>query len=223
MTDPNGLVTTFTYNAADLLVSQTETPPPGGGLTRTTTFTYDAAGQLTQMVTPNGITLTLDYDPKGRLIRVTDNLNQKVEYTYAAEGNLTQTDVKDPDATLATTVQQTFDNLNRLQSISQPHVPGTDSVTQVQYDDAGNQVGQTDPNGNVSSSSYDPGDRLIQRNRCRHRNHYPRLRRQLHPGCQRKYHPKNQRSRTRDQLGLQYPGTRNSDDRSERAGDNVHL
>ena len=162
MTEPNGLVMTYTYSAADLLAMLTETPPPGGGLTRTTTFTYDAAGQITQIITPDGITLTLDYDPHGRLIRITDNLNQKIEFAYDGEGNRIRTDVKDPDGTLATTVQETFDNLNRLLTVAQPHVPGTDSITQLQYDNSGNATGQTDPNGNVSSGSYDPGDRLAQ-------------------------------------------------------------
>ncbi len=162
LTDPNGLVTTFAYDAAGLLISQTETPPPGSGLTRTTILAYDAAGQLTQVLTPNGIGLSMDYDPKGRLIRVTDNLNQEIEFAHDGEGNLVQTGVKDPDGALATTLQQTFDNLGRLQSTSRPHVPGTDSVLQLQYDNSGNATGQTDPNGNVSSSTYDPGDRLDQ-------------------------------------------------------------
>ena len=160
MTDPNGLVMAYTYGAADLLATLIETPPQGGGLTRTTTFAYDQAGQLTQTVTPDGVTLTLDYDANGRLIRSTDSLSQKVEYTYDGGGNRLRTDVQDPDGTLATTVQETFDNLDRLLTISQPHVPGTDSVTELQYDSAGNATGQTDPNGNGSSSSYDPGDRL---------------------------------------------------------------
>ena len=161
-TDPNGLVMTYTYSAADLLATLTETPPPGGGLTRTTTFTYDAAGKITQIITPDAITLTLNYDPNGRLIRITDNLNQKIEYAHDEEGNRIRTDIKDPDGTLATTVQETFDNLDRLLTVAQPHVPGTDSITQLQYDNSGNATGQTDPNGNVSSSSYDPGDRLAQ-------------------------------------------------------------
>ena len=162
MTEPNGLVMTYTYSAADLLATLTETPPPGGGLTRTTTFAYDAAGQITQLVTPDGITLAADYDPSGRLIRITDNLNQKIEYAYDGEGNRIRTDIKDPDGTLATTVQETFDNLNRLLTVAQPHVPGTDSIAQLQYDNSGNATGQTDPNGNVSSGSYDLGDRLAQ-------------------------------------------------------------
>ena len=66
------------------------------------------------------------------------------------------------NGTLAITVQQTFDAIDRLQSITQPHLPGTDSVTQFQYDGMGNATGRTDPNGNVLSSTYDPGDRLAQ-------------------------------------------------------------
>ncbi len=162
MTDPNGRVMTYTYNAADLLATLIETPPPGGGLTRTTTFTYDAAGQITQLITPDAITLTLDYDPNGRLIRITNNLNEKIEYAYDGESNRIRTDIKDPDGTLATTAQQTFDNLDRLLTVAQPHVPGTDSITQLQYDTSGNVIGQTDPNGNLSSISYDAGDRLAQ-------------------------------------------------------------
>ena len=100
MTDPNGLVVTYSYSAADLLATLTETPPSGGGLTRTTTFTYDAAGHVTQIITPEAINLTLDYDPTGRLVRITDNLNQKIEYAYDGEGNRIRTDIRDPDGML---------------------------------------------------------------------------------------------------------------------------
>ena len=162
MTDPNGLVTTFTYNAAGLVGTQTETPPVGGGQVRVTTFSYDDAGQLTQSVSPDGITLTMDHDIRGRLIRTTDNLGHKVEFTYDGEGNRIQSDVIDADGTLATTVQQSFDTLNRLAAIQQPHIPGEDSITTFQYDGTGNQIGQTDPNGDPSLSVYDPENRLIQ-------------------------------------------------------------
>ena len=52
MTDPNGLVTAYTYDLRGRVLTITETPPVGSA--RTTTFTYDDAGQLKTATSPNG-------------------------------------------------------------------------------------------------------------------------------------------------------------------------
>ena len=160
-TDANGLVTTYGYNADGLLVTLTETPPVGGGQTRSTTMTYDAAGQTKSITTPDNIVQTMDYDVLGRLISVSDNLNQRVEYVYDAVGNRIHSKTLEGDGTLASTLVQRFDALNRRMATIQPHISGLDSIQQFEYDGAGNLDSAIDPKGQESNRQYDPGNRLI--------------------------------------------------------------
>ena len=160
-TDANGLVTTYGYNADGLLVTLTETPPASGGQARSTTMTYDAAGQINSIITPNNIVLAMDYDVLGRLISVSDNLNQRVEYVYDAVGNRIHSQSLEGDGTLASTLAQSFDALNRRMATIQPHISGLDSIQHFKYDGAGNLDSAIDPKGQESNRQYDPGNRLI--------------------------------------------------------------
>ena len=55
------------------------------------TFTYNAAGQRTQMVDQTGFTVNYAYDAVGRLSELTDGSgNLIVTYTYDADGRLSQ-------------------------------------------------------------------------------------------------------------------------------------
>ena len=160
-TDANGLVTTFGYNTDGLVDTVTETPPPGGGVTRTTVMTYDAAGQLESVITPDSITQSMDYDLLGRLSSISDNLGQRVEFVYDAEGNRTFSKALEGDSTIASTIVQRFDALNRRIATQQPHISGLDSINQFEYDGSGNLDSTKDPKGQESNSQYDPGNRLI--------------------------------------------------------------
>ncbi len=163
ITTPNGLVTDYTYNTAGLPETITETPPANGGVSRTTQIAYNNVGLASQIITaPDGLTINLDYDPQGRLRTVTDLLNQTVNYRYDAAGNRTGSDIKETDGSLTTTLAQSFDALDRLKSVTQPHISGQDSVQQFLYDDADNPSDSTDPKGNVSTQLYDPGNRLVE-------------------------------------------------------------
>jgi RHS repeat-associated protein len=162
VTDPNGLTTAFTYNARGLPELVTETPPAGGGALRETRYTYDAAGQPTRVALPEGVVLDFAYDLRGRLTDVTDNLGNREEYRYDAEGNRIETLAQDPDGSLARRQAQAFDPLGRRSALIEPG-ESTDAITVFAYDDAGNPVAVTDPNGHVTQSSYDPGRRLIGR------------------------------------------------------------
>ncbi len=77
-------------------------------------MTYDAAVQTNSITTPDNIVQTMDYDVPGRLISVSDNLNRRVEYVYHAVGNRIHSKTLEGDGTLASTLAQSFDALNRL-------------------------------------------------------------------------------------------------------------
>ena len=160
-TNANGLVTTYSYNADGLLVTLTETPPANGGQVRSTTMTYDAAGQTKTITTPDNVVQTMDYDLLGRLISVSDNLNQRVENVYDAVGNRIHSKTLEGDGTLASTLAQSFDTLNRRIATIQPHISGLDSIQHFEYDGAGNLDSAIDPKGQESNRQYDPGNRLI--------------------------------------------------------------
>ncbi|MBN4073889.1 hypothetical protein JYU18_01385 [bacterium AH-315-E07] len=63
--------------------------------------------------------------------RLSDNLNQQIEYSYDAYNNLIQTNTSSSDNSLALRVQQAFDVRNRLVEIRAPQndvrIPG-DSI-----------------------------------------------------------------------------------------------
>ncbi|MGE3298223.1 MAG: RHS repeat-associated core domain-containing protein [Porticoccaceae bacterium] len=160
--DPNGLTTVFTYDARGLPELVTETPPAGGGALRETRYSYDAAGQPTRIALPEGVVLDLAYDLRGRLTGVTDNLGNREEYRYDAEGNRIETLTRDPDGSLARRQAQAFDPLGRRSALIEPG-ESADAITAFGYDGAGNPVAITDPNGRVTQHHYDPGRRLIGR------------------------------------------------------------
>jgi RHS repeat-associated protein len=163
-TDANGLVTTYSYNTVGLPETLTETPPAGGGIARASQISYDAAGSVSRIVTsPDGTSVDLAYDAQGRLLSITDALNQRLDYRYDAHGNRIRTDSLAADGSLVRTVSRTFDALNRLSQIKQPHLSGQDAIRQYRYDGADNLMQTVNGNGNVTDHSYDPGNRLIER------------------------------------------------------------
>ena len=155
-TDANGTVNTYTYHPRSWLLSMTQTPTQGAA--RTTTYTYDNVGQLLTTTTPDNIVLTYTYDAAHDLRSISDNLGNKVEYTYDAKGNRTEEKTFDPDSTLVRTLTTQYDIRNFIQSIN-----SGGSVTQLVNDAVGNLNTQTDPNVNPSTqNNYDGLYRLQQ-------------------------------------------------------------
>ena len=111
ITDPNGLVTSYTYS-------------PRGWMTRqqrgseTTTYNYDGVGQLISVTFPNSATLTYTYDTAHRLTNIADNSGNTVNYTLDAMGNRTLEQVNDSSGNLNRQISRVYDALNRLQQIT---------------------------------------------------------------------------------------------------------
>ncbi len=150
MTDPNGVVTSMTYDARGRIKTNTVAGD-------TSSFDYDAAGNLTKITLPNASYLSYTYDNAHRLTQIKDNQNNKIIYTLDNDGNRTQEDVKDASGTLRRTQSRVFDQLSRMtQSIG-----GVNQTTVFGYDANGNQISVLDPLNRNSTSSYDALDRLI--------------------------------------------------------------
>ena len=150
MTDPNGVVTTQTYDARGRLITRTV----AGAIT---TFDYDNVGNVTKITLPNGSYLAYTYDAAQRLTNIEDNAGNKISYTLDDLGNRTKEDVHDPSSTLRRTQSRTFDNLSRMTQ----NMGGANQLTVFGYDGNGNQTSVLDPLSRNSTSEYDALNRLI--------------------------------------------------------------
>lgn len=155
MTDPNNIVTTYTYDLRGRVLTITETPPSGPA--RVTTYTYDDAGQLETAEAPNGTELTYAYDDAHNLVSITDNDGNTIQYGYDLAGNLTDEDTRDPYDTLTKALDYTYDAHNRIESIN-----AAGSVTDLVFDAVGNLTDETDPNDNDTGHDFDPLNRLAE-------------------------------------------------------------
>jgi RHS repeat-associated protein len=155
MTDPNGVLTEYAYDDRGRTTSVSETP--AGGTARITTYTYDDAGLLERVESPNGTILTYDYDAAHNLLSITDNLGNAIEYGYDLNGNRTSEDTRDASSNLRKTIDLTYDARNRVESIN-----SAGSITDLVFDALGNLTDETDPNSNDTGHDHDPLNRLVQ-------------------------------------------------------------
>src|ERR1700680_2646249 len=75
--DPNGVVTNLAYDARQRLVSRTVNTAAGP---LTTNYSYDAAGNLTQVTRPDGSALANTYDAAHRLVATANLFGQQILY-----------------------------------------------------------------------------------------------------------------------------------------------
>lgn len=155
ITDPGGAVWSYTYDAYGNQIKRVD---PLGNVTTTT---FDVLGRPTTAVSPRGnvpgadpasFTTSYTYDAFGELLTHTDPLGDKTVDTYDAGRNLIST--KDPDGR---TTSYGYNADNELTSITRAN----GSVTGYGYDGDGNRIRWTDGNGNVTSYGYDPLDRQV--------------------------------------------------------------
>jgi len=136
VTDPEGMITGYTYNVTtgDML-SMTEDQ---GGLSLTTQMVYDVAGNVAKTTDQRGHTTTFSYDSMRQLTQTTAPapLNYLTKFSYDPNGNLVKTE------------RETGDALNPWQT------------TTISYTLTGKKETVTDPQGHVTSYQYDQVDRL---------------------------------------------------------------
>jgi YD repeat-containing protein len=150
ITDPNGLVTSLTYDARGRLTSRSS-----GG--ETTSYTYDGAGNMTNVALPSGASYTYTYDAAHRLTQIVDPLGNKLVYTLDVMGNRTNEQLYDSTNTLVQTHSRVFNALNRLNQ----DIGAVNQTTTYVYDANGNLTSITDPLNRLSTNAYDALNRLI--------------------------------------------------------------
>ncbi|CAG0938909.1 putative deoxyribonuclease RhsB [Gammaproteobacteria bacterium] len=154
MTDPNDVVTTYTYDLRGRLDTVTETPPTGAS--RVTNYDYDDAGQLDKVTLPNDQYLDYTWTNAHLLDYVTDNAGNKIDYSYDLRGNRTGESMKDASGALKKSLAMVYDVRNRLDTLQE----GTRPAADLTFDAAGLLEGETDSGGQLTDYDYDPLHRL---------------------------------------------------------------
>lgn len=117
----------------------------------TTTFEYDANGNLKKVIDPLNRINLYQYDALDRPVQVTDPANGITQYGYNALDKLTR--VVDPRNLIT---QYTVDGLGNL---TQQQSPDT-GITTNTYDAAGNLLTRTDAKGQTTTYQYDVLNRV---------------------------------------------------------------
>ncbi len=154
ITDPNGVLTTLTYDTRQRLTSSQVG-------SETTTYAYWPTGLLKLVTLPDSSTLSYTYDGAHRLTTVTDGTGNYVSYTLDALGNHTAEKTYDPSGTLHRTHTRVFNTLSELyQDIN---AAGTAAVTTTYaYDNNGNRTTTGAPLSRNTGNAYDALNRLTQ-------------------------------------------------------------
>ncbi|MHA6890516.1 RHS repeat-associated core domain-containing protein [Ralstonia pseudosolanacearum] len=109
ITDPRGLVTTFTYDALGRSIQVQMPPATAGGLASTATFAYDGQDRVSQVTDPRNLVTAYTVDGLGNATQQQSPDTGLAKATYDAAGNLTRlTDAR------GKSTAYTYDALNRL-------------------------------------------------------------------------------------------------------------
>ncbi|MBT2135787.1 RHS repeat protein [Croceibacterium sp. LX-88] len=157
MTDPNGVITAYSYDELGRATAITVRDPATSALNTTTAIAYDAAGQVTQLTLPATAALFMDYDPAGRLTSMRTADGERWDYAYDAMGNVSHETVKHGDGSTSLSISRNFDELGRLIR----ETTGVGHTAQWGYDKVGNPVSSISPNGHATTTAFDALDRVV--------------------------------------------------------------
>jgi RHS repeat-associated protein len=141
MTDPNGCATTTVFDASQAFPFTRTTCIAG----HTTTFAHDVGlGVPTSVTDANGVSLSLSYDPFGRLLKITGPLADTtygwISYAYGTWGNATAQNIRAYNG-VGSWTDDYFDARGRVYT-RQRKGPGGVAITTQRVFDARGQVAQ---------------------------------------------------------------------------------
>ena len=108
---PNGLASEFEYGPRGWLIARRVGD-------ESTTFAYDAAGQLISVTMPDGASVSYRYDAAHRLTEVIDSAGNRLQYTLDAAGNRVTEQLTDPSGTLSRQVRRVYNVLNQVKQVT---------------------------------------------------------------------------------------------------------
>lgn len=121
--DPTGLTTVYAYSPRGWLLrskqcagNSCDLSTAAGGLL--TVYDYWPTGQLKKVTQPDGGYQQFSYDDAHRLVSVVDAAGNTVTYTLDSFGNKVSEQFTDSSGNVARTVSRTYDQLNRLKSVT---------------------------------------------------------------------------------------------------------
>ncbi len=153
----NGTTTTLTYDPRQRLTSKAVATANNG--TETTTYTLDAAGNLTKLTLADNSYISYVYDTAHRVTKATNALGEYQTYTLDALGDRTQVNTYRSSGSVWRQQALTFDALGR----EIKYVGGTNNYldqTTYAYDADGNLVTITDGNNHATTRVFDALNRL---------------------------------------------------------------
>lgn len=153
ITNANGIVTDLEYNARGWLTKSTVRHGSGDAVTL---IEYNLAGDVTKVTLPDNSFLTYTYDDARRLTVITNQLGEKIEFTYDLASNVTQQVTKDAGGTIKRTQTRAYDELSRLLRL----IGAATQTTTFGYDNNSNLVSLTDPLNKTTGFAFDALNRL---------------------------------------------------------------
>lgn len=156
--DVNGVVTDFDYDARGRLTSRKTRGADDASEAddQIVRILYTPEGLLQRVTQPDGTFTIYSYDDAYRLIGISDNVGNQIDYTLNAAGDRLQEDTKDPAGALRRTISHAYNILGELQAQTDAY----DHTTNYTYDAGGNLDQIIDDLGRVSDNTYDPLNRL---------------------------------------------------------------
>jgi RHS repeat-associated protein len=152
---PNGQIVTLHYGSAQRLARFMV--DDGSGAVERNEFIYDAVGNLTRSIAPDGSSVSYTYDSAHRLTDVIDSAGNRRHFDLDSMGNVVKEQQFGPEGDLAWNLTRSFDLLNRLQfQKSALQANGTS----YEYDRNGNLTNLIDELGRRTPRQYDRFNRL---------------------------------------------------------------
>lgn len=151
ITEPNGLVITFTYTPRGLVESRAA----GSEVVQ---FAYDGGGSLIRITMPDSSWLGYVYDDANGLVEVNDRAGNKIEYELDVYGNRVDELVSDERGVLRKELYRFYDVANRLRA----EMGSKGQWSEFTYDGNNNIASSTDANYNLTTNFYDAHGRVYQ-------------------------------------------------------------
>lgn len=148
--DPNGVITNLTYAPQGWLTSVNTA-------NNTTRFEHNAVGDITKLIRGDGSWLIYTWDDARRLIRITNSLEEQVEFDLDPMGNRTTLRLKNNTGDLTKQHRWAYDELGRLLH----SVGASGQTSRTQYDLNNNPTTITNPRNYSHTEAYDSLDRLV--------------------------------------------------------------